>query len=104
MDDDRWHETEHGTVVRRYFHAAGASREMQSAQSNGWEVREVTLNGQPVPENPPRRWLRLPPTRLARDADGNVKLRTSASSGAGDWHPAGRKLEAFDLEVTYVRN
>ena len=22
MDDDRWHETEHGTIVRRYFHAA----------------------------------------------------------------------------------
>ena len=103
MDDERWHETEHGTVVRRYFHAAGASREMALAQQHGWTVRDVMLNGEPVIADPPRKWWRLPPTRLVRDAGGNVKLRTGASSGAGDWHPAGRKIKDFDLQVTYER-
>lgn len=102
MNEDNWHEEEHGTVVRRYFHAAGASREMKAAQEHGWNVREVTLNGEPVPENPPRKWLRLPPTRLKRDAKGMVQLK-AGNVGAGDWHPQGRQAAAFDLAVTYVR-
>lgn len=102
MNDDRWAETERGTVVRRYFHAAGASREMKQAQEHGWEIREVTLNGQPVPENPPRKWLRLPPTRLMRDAKGRVQLK-AGPGGGGDWHMSGRSMNAFDLAVTYER-
>jgi hypothetical protein len=103
MDDERWPETESGTVVRSYFHARGAAREMRLAQEQGWQVREVTLNGQPVPENPARKWLRLPPTRLVRDANGNVQLRVG-SAGGGGWHQQGRQIAAFDLEITYVRN
>jgi hypothetical protein len=103
MDDDRWPETEHGTVIRRYFHAAGASREMQLAQQKGWEVREVKLNGEQVPENPPRKWWQRPPTRLVRDTNGTVQLRTGTAAGPGDWHPQGRKIAPFALEVTYVR-
>ncbi len=103
MDDERWHETEHGTVVRRYFHAAGASREMQLAQEHEWEVREVRLNRELVSENPPRKWWQRSLTRLVRNADGTVRLRTGRSPSAGDWHPQGRKIAAFDLEVTYVR-
>ena len=103
MDDDRWHETQHGTIARRYFHAAGASREMQAAQEHNWEVREVTLNGELVTENPPHKWWQRP-TRLVRDAYGKVQLRTGRSPSAGDWHPQGRKIATFDLEVTYVRN
>ncbi len=99
--DNRWHETERGTVVRRYFHAAGASREMQLAQEHGWNVREVTLNGEPVPENPPRKWLRLPPTRLVR-AKGRVTLK-AGGGGGDDWHVSGRRVDAFDLVVTYER-
>ena len=102
MNDD-WPVTEHGTVVRSYFHAAGAAREMQLAQGHGWDVREVKLNGEAVPEDPPRKWWRLPPTRLERDAEGTVRLRTGRSPGAGDWHPQARKIASFVLEVTYVR-
>ena len=104
MDDERGSETEHGTVVRRYFHAAGASRELHLAQEHDWEVREVTLNGEPVTENPPHKWWQGRPTRIERDANGKVRLRTGRSPSAGDWHPQGRKIAAFDLEVTYVRN
>jgi hypothetical protein len=102
MEDDRWAETERGTVQRRYFHAAGASRELQMAQERGWKVREATLNGQPVPENPKRKWLRLPPTRLVRNAKGRVELKAGAGGG-GDWHVQGRNANAFDLIVTYER-
>jgi len=102
MDDERWPETERGTVVRRYFHAAGASRELAMAQEHDWEVREVKLNGELVTENPPHKWWQRP-TRLVRDANGKVRLRTGGSPSAGDWHPQGRKIGAFDLEVTYVR-
>jgi hypothetical protein len=75
---------------------------MKMAQEQGWKVREATLNGQPLPENPPRKWLRLPPTRLVRDAKGRVQLKAGAG-GAGDWHVSGRKTDSFDLIVTYER-
>ena len=103
MDDERWPETEHGTVVRRYFHAQGASRELALAQDNGWDVREVVLNGEPVSENPPHKWWQGRPTRLERAADGTVRLRTGRSPSAGDWHPQGRGIPAFDLAITYER-
>ena len=106
MNDRDWHVTEHGTVVRRYFHATGASREMATAQEAGWDVQEVTLNGEQVPESPPRKGLglRLPPTRLERAADGKLRLRTRGSGGHVGWHTQGRGIPAFDLVITYVRN
>jgi hypothetical protein len=103
MNDD-WYGTEHGTVVRSYFHAAGASRELRLAQEAGWSIREVKLNGEPVIENPPRKWWRLSPTRIVRDADGTIELRTGSPLRAVDWHPTDQKTATFDLEVTYARN
>ena len=78
---------------------------MQLAQQHGWDVREVRLNGEVLPENAPSKWWRLSQTRLVRDSDGTVRLRARGlASSARDWHPSGRRIDTFDLEVTYIRD
>ena len=106
MMDDRWHETKRGTVVRRYFHAAGASREMRVAQERGWRVQEVLLNGDALVEDAQTKWWRRPSIRLARGPQGSLELRARGWAGrAGDWHlPPERRIRECNLEVTYVRD
>jgi hypothetical protein len=101
MLDERWPETESGTVVRSYFHARGAAREMETAQREGWTVQEVKLNGSVVPEPAQTKWWRRQwKTRLVRKRDGTVQLRTAGSADAV-WGSAGARGQ--DIEVTYVR-
>ena len=103
MDDDRWHETEWGTVVRRYFHARGAAREMQAAQQEGWNIQEVKINGVVIPEAEQTRWWRrLRGTRLIRASDGTVRLNTSRFP-SGVWGHDRSIGKGPDMQVTYVR-
>jgi hypothetical protein len=100
MTHDTWYESERGIVVRRYFHVAGAAREIELAQREEWKVQEVKVNGYALSMTEKRGLFRRP--LLTRAPDGTVCLRTPRSMLV--WDHAHRMGKGIDVEVTYVRD